>query len=116
MLFVQYGGHQGVQEVSAQNGVLQNVEYAGVVPGQGPEGNGKGLVLLRPLHPAQLQAGFFVDHFIQGAVQLRQGHHPLHRKAVELLVLVHNFLLKCVLLLYVSIVAEIRQKATNLLA
>ena len=45
---------------AAQDGMLQNVEYARVVPGLGLESNAKGLVLLRPLQPDQPGAGFLV--------------------------------------------------------
>ena len=42
--------------------MLQNVEYARVVPGLGLESNGKGFVLLRPLQPDQPCTGFLVLH------------------------------------------------------
>ena len=47
---------------TAQDGMLQNMEYTRVVPGLGLESNAKGLVLLRPLQPDQPGAGFLVLH------------------------------------------------------
>ena len=53
---------------AVEDGVLQNVEHAGAVCGDGAESNGKGHVFVRPLEPAQFRAALFMGHFPQNAL------------------------------------------------
>ena len=55
---------------AAQDGVLQDMEHACVVPGLGLEGDGEGLVFLRPLQPYQSGAGLLVLHLPEVRLQL----------------------------------------------
>ena len=70
---------------TAQHTVLQNVEHARIVLGQGLEGYGKKLVHFSVIHPAQLRPGFIMGHLIQRAGKLFCLPCPGHRKAVQFL-------------------------------
>ena len=70
---------------TAEDGVLQNMEYAGGIDGQSLEGDGKSLVLIRPIQPAELCAGFGMDIFVKAAIQFRQRSRADGDKAVKVL-------------------------------
>ena len=58
---------------AAENGVFQNMEYAGIVKRQRAEGGAEALVLVRALEPAQSRAGLRVGIFMQHRPQLRDA-------------------------------------------
>ena len=97
------GLFHGILVRAAQHAVLQNVEHAGVVPGQGFEGDAKGLVFLVTAQPNQLQTGLFMDHAIKYSSQFRQFGGLYQRKAAEVLVFQHSgvvllFFMFCIVL------------------
>ena len=53
---------------AVQHRMLQNVENAGGIGGDGAEAHGEGHVFLLPLEPHQLGPAFFVLHFPEGAL------------------------------------------------
>ena len=56
---------------AVEHGVLQNVENAGAVTGDGAKCNGKGHIFVCPLEPAELCTAFFMGHFPKGTLHLR---------------------------------------------
>ena len=68
----------------AEHRVLQNVEHTGGVLRQRLEGDGKRLVLVLPVQPAQLGPGLVMRQLPELRVQLRQLPHACYGKSVQL--------------------------------
>jgi hypothetical protein len=58
---------------AAEHGMLQNMEYAGVILRNGFEADAEKLVGLLALDPGQFGAGLFIDHFHQNGVLIGDG-------------------------------------------
>ena len=72
----------GILGAAAEDGMLQNVEYAGRILRQGLKRDAERLVHLAVIHPNQLRTGFFVVHFHHLSVQLFAFTHTVNAKAV----------------------------------
>ena len=75
---------------AAEHRMLQDMEHAGGILRQGLEGDGEGLVLVRPVQPAELGPGAQMLHFHQAGVQLLQGADALHLKTLDHFVQLHG--------------------------
>ena len=72
----------GILGAAAEDGMLQNVEYAGRILRQGLKRDAERLVHLAVIHPSQLRASLFVVHFHQLTAQLLAFAHAVNAKAV----------------------------------
>ena len=72
----------GILGAAAEDGMLQNMEYAGRILRQGLKRDAECLVHLAVIHPNQLCAGLFVVHFHHLPVQLFAFAHAVNAKAV----------------------------------
>ena len=73
--------------------MLENMEYAGIVPGQGLEGDAEGLVFFVPLQPHQAQTGLVMGHLVENGVQFRQLHLSCDGEAMDMIGIHGGFLL-----------------------
>ena len=73
----------GVLLRAAEDGVLQNVEDAGVILRDGLKCDGKGLVVVVPVQPDQIGSVFFVLHAVQRGMKLGERLYIAHGKAVK---------------------------------
>ena len=71
----------GIAGGTAEHGMLEDMENAGVVLGQGGKGDGEGLVVVRAVQPDQIQTGPPVYHPVQPAGQLRHRDFADHFKS-----------------------------------
>ena len=69
--------------------MLQYMEHAGVVPGQGFKGYAKGFVFIRSFNPDGLQAGFVVGKLYKRTVKLGQVADTCDREAMDFFVNCH---------------------------
>ena len=93
---VEEGIHGGLEQLhegllhrelvaAAKHGMLQDMEHAGGILGQGLESDGKQLVRFAVIHPHQLRAGLVVGHFDEVGAQLCNFTHTGDGEAVQLL-------------------------------
>ena len=73
--------------------MLQNVEDAGTVPGDGLKTDGKGFVVVLPLQPHQVRPVFLKLQPPELRADLRQLLGIFHTKAVNYIVFPHGFLI-----------------------
>ena len=97
---VEEGVHRSLQKLderllyriffgSAKDGVLEYVEHAGAVLGQGPEADREELVLVAVVRPHKLGARHVVDHLDKSAADLSDLAYVGHGKPVDLIIYLH---------------------------
>ena len=96
--------HEGVLDRvavrAAENGMLDDVEDAGIILRDGLKGDAKSLVGVRAIQPDEVRPGPVMPELIEGADGIRERGGARHREAAELLVKRRLLIVQCFLVVH----------------